>query len=595
MDKETPVIALVGNPNTGKSTVFNSLTGMRQHTGNWSGKTVGNAWAEVNMDGRRFILADLPGIYSLSPLSEDEKNAVELIKSNTALVYVVILDATCLERSLILAREVIKSVDKTVICLNLTDEAARKKIEVDAGMLSELLGVPVIPACGVKGEGLEELCRCVRKTAESRERNRRSELKSAAEIYGAAVRCGADIMNMTDRKIDRIVLSRRFGLPLVFALITVIFWITVSGANYPSRLLEMCFEKMTGLLYSLTDGVLPESLRGLLIGGVFTTMGCVVSVMLPPMAIFFPLFTLLEDLGYLPRMAFNLDCLMRGARAHSKMVLTMCMGFGCNAAGVTAARIIDSPRERLIAILTNCFVPCNGRFPTLILMISLFIAQGSLSAALVLSCTVLAALGITLAVSRWLSQTVLKGEASSSVLELPPYRRPQAGRIIVRSLLDRTVFILGRAVAAAAPAGALLWLLCSVDIGGVNILKHVTGILDPIGRAMGMDGCILTGFILGLPANETVIPITLMCYKGGGGLNDAADAMQIRELFVSNGWNLKTAVCVIIFSLCHFPCATTLMTIKKETGSLKWTAFAFLLPTAVGAVLCCAVNLLAAW
>ena len=340
----------------------------------------------------------------------------------------------------------------------------------------------------------------------------------------------------------------------------------------------------------------PAPLTGALMDGVYRVLTWVVSVMLPPMAIFFPLFTLLEDFGYLPRVAFNLDHSFQKAGACGKQALTMCMGFGCNAAGVTGCRIIDSPRERLIAAVTNNFVPCNGRFPTIISIISMFFL-GSIAAPLdsVLSAVLLAllialAVGITFAVSRLLSKTILKGIPSSFTLELPPYRRPQIGKVIIRSIFDRTLFVLGRAAAVAAPAGLLIWLTANIYIGGESIFAHCAGFLDPAARLFGMDGIILLAFILGFPANETVLPIILMGYLATGTLTELGSTEVMRELLTANGWTWVTAVCVILFSLFHWPCSTTCITIKKETGSLKWALLSVALPTAVGLAICFIVN-----
>ena len=331
---------------------------------------------------------------------------------------------------------------------------------------------------------------------------------------------------------------------------------------------------------------MPAGMIRALVDGVWRVLAWVVSVMLPPMAIFFPLFTLLEDLGYLPRIAFVLDHAFRRAGACGKQSLTMCMGLGCNACGVTGCRIIDSPRERLIAILTNSLVPCNGRFPTLIALISVFFARNSLQAALLLLGTLVLGVGMTLGVSRVLSLTVLRGLPSSFALELPPYRRPRVGQVLVRSVLDRTVFVLGRAAAVAAPAGLVIWLSANVSIAGASVLSHITGFLDPLGRFMGMDGVILTAFLLGWPANEIVVPVMLMAYLAQGTLVDAADTQTLGQLLLAQGWTPVTAVCTMLFSLFHWPCSTTCLTVAKETKSAKWTALAVVLPTLVGMLLC---------
>ena len=335
----------------------------------------------------------------------------------------------------------------------------------------------------------------------------------------------------------------------------------------------------------------PEWLHGVLVLGMYRTLAWVVSVMLPPMAIFFPLFTFLEDLGYLPRVAFNLDHWFKRAGAHGKQALTMSMGFGCNAAGVIAARVIESPRERLIAILTNSFVPCNGRFPALIALAATFVGGMSASLSnLIASATVvgLVIIGIlvTLLISLALSKTILKGVPSAFTLELPPYRKPQLGRIIVRSLLDRTLFVLKRAVIVALPAGAVTWVVANTYIGGTSVLDIASGWLDPIGRMIGLDGVILLAFILGLPANEIVIPIALMSYLSTGMMIELDSASAMHEVFVSKGWTLITALNFMLFSVLHFPCGTTLLTIKSETGSFKWAAVTAGITTLTAFVVC---------
>lgn len=379
-------------------------------------------------------------------------------------------------------------------------------------------------------------------------------------------------------------------------LLGIILWITIAGANYPSDLLGNALFRL-GDLFSAGLSYInaPEWLIGVLIDGIYKVLAWVVSVMLPPMAIFFPLFTLLEDFGYLPRAAFNLDRCFRCANACGKQAITMAMGFGCNACGVTGCRIIDSPRERLIAVITNNLVPCNGRFPTIIAVITMFfvVSEGIggtvLSAVILLGVIVLGVL-MTLLMSWILSRTVLRGVSSSFTLELPPYRRPQLSKVIVRSVLDRTIFVLGRACTAAAPCGLIIWLLANINVGGTALLAHISGFLDPLGSLMGLDGVILLAFILGFPANEIVVPIIIMTYLAQGTLVDISDTAQLYALFTENGWTLTTALCMIIFTLFHFPCATTCMTIKKETGSLKWTALSFALPTLCGMVLCMIIN-----
>ncbi len=418
--------------------------------------------------------------------------------------------------------------------------------------------------------------------------------ESAQRLASRSVRASGAATWDADQRIDRLVTSRWLGLPLMLALLTGVFWITIQGANVPSQLLANAFFSVEAAAAGWFEALgAPWWLTGLVWHGVFRGLAWVVSVMLPPMAIFFPVFTILEDLGYLPRVAFNLDWLFRRAGAHGKQALTMAMGFGCNAAGVTSTRIIDSPRERLIAILTNNFVPCNGRFPTLIMLAAIFVAAAfppafaSLAAAGAVVAVVLLGIGFTLAVSWALSRSVLAGQASAFTLELPPYRRPSILRILYTSLIDRTVFVLGRAMLTAAPAGAVIWLLANFHAAGRSLADHAIGWLDPLGQAIGLDGVILLAYVIAIPANEIVVPTMLMCYLGGSMMMDIAAYDQIRTVLVDqHGWTLLTAVNLMLFSLLHNPCATTILTIWKETRSPRWTTLGALMPLAIAFAAC---------
>lgn len=685
---EDLVIALAGNPNTGKSTVFNSLTGLNQHTGNWPGKTVTNAKGRYVHKQQNFILVDLPGTYSLFANSIDEEVARDFICSGEPKVTVVVADATCLERNLNLVLQVMEITDNVVLCVNLLDEAKRKKIQIDLPALSRTLGIPVIGTNARDGVGLGDLkdaiyqvaigqtkpaplrvsySAAVEKCLDSLEPyvsgmvkegvnsrwaalrlldgdkniaavlkpdlsgNNENETNSALAVVDQLLRqnhlnrelirdhivsrivtlaeeiaeqvfsCERQNYNGFDRKIDSVLTSKTWGIPVMLALLGLVFWITIKGANYPSQMLSVGFflveDRLTQLFLSAGW---PDWLHGILVLGMYRTLAWVVSVMLPPMAIFFPLFTLLEDLGYLPRIAFNLDNYFKKACAHGKQALTMCMGFGCNAAGIIACRIIDSPRERLIAIITNNYVPCNGRFPTLIALATIFIAGAvgssqSLVASASILITIILSVFITLTVSKLLSKTILKGLPSSFTLELPPYRKPQIGSIIVRSLYDRTLFVLARAVMVAAPAGMITWVCANINIGDLSILQHCVNVLHPFGHLLGLDGFILTAFILGLPANEIVIPILIMSYMSAGQMIELDSLQALRELFIANGWTWLTAVCTMLFCLNHFPCGTTLLTIKKETQSTKWTLVTFVVTTATGIILCFIVAQTARW
>ncbi len=674
------VIALAGNPNTGKSTVFNSLTGLKQHTGNWPGKTVTNAQGRYSYRNRNYTLVDLPGTYSILANSVEEQIARDFICFGNPQVTIVVMDATCLERNLNLALQIMEITDRVVICVNLMDEARRKNIDINLGKLSEILGVPVVGTSARNGEGLGNLKKLVERVALGKIKTRPKKIIYNNKIGGAVedlkphikTKIGnlinndwlalrlidgdkpllesiseylkLDLMedweiseklnfirnkfkedNFSDEdlrdsivtslikesesiykksvirfrsfkdldyKIDNILTSKIYGFPIMIMLLGVIFWITIMGANYPSEMLAKGLFWIEGQLANLLGYFLvPLWLNEILILGVYRTLAWVISVMLPPMAIFFPLFTLLEDLGYLPRIAFNLDYYFKRACAHGKQALTMCMGFGCNAAGVIACRIIDSPRERLIAIITNNFVPCNGRFPILIAIATMFIGSSlglfsSFFVALSILIAILAGIFITLLISKILSKTILKGLPSSFTLELPPYRKPQIGRIIIRSIFDRTLFVLGRAILVAAPAGLVIWAMGNINIGDLSILTICAQFLDPFGRLIGLDGYILMAFILGLPANEIVIPILIMSYMSKGSMLELSSLSEMKNLFINNGWTWLTAVCTMIFALNHWPCATTLLTIKKETQSWKWTWISFIVPTITGIIIC---------
>lgn len=604
-------VALAGNPNVGKSTVFNALTGSRQHTGNWSGKTV--ACAERRLRGGGLTLTDLPGTYSLRAHSEEERAAREFLVSGQACAVVLVADAGCLERSLILALQVLEVQKNAILCLNLMDEAAKKGIEIDVDALERELGIPVIPCAARQGKGLHELEAAIRRAAAGENETHPTAIRYPAmdedlteeqrdDIATAAAALRAEEIALTcvrqpecacarDDRADDVILSRRFGVPLMLLLLAGVFYITLFGANVPSEWLSTHLLALgTPLAGALAKLGLPPFFVSMLTDGLWRVLATVVSVMLPPMAIFFPLFTLLEDAGYLPRVAFQLDHAFQCARASGKQSLTMCMGFGCNACGVTGCRIIDSPRERLIAILTNSFAPCNGRFPLLIFLCSVFFAGSTAGGALLLTGVIAASVGLTLLVSRILSATVLRGEAVSFALELPPYRMPQIGRVIVRSVRDRTLFVLARAAAVAAPAGVLIWILANVQIGNTAILSHITAFLDPAARVFGIDGVILLAFILGFPANELVMPLIVMGYLSSGTIASGVDFASFRALLLANGWTVQTALCTLVLTVAHAPCSTTCLTILRETRSARWTLAAVLIPAGIGLALCILIH-----
>ena len=596
--------ALAGNPNVGKSTVFNALTGMHQHTGNWPGKTVEVAEGAYVWRGASFRLVDLPGTYSLRADSPEEELARDFICGGNADVTVVVADATCLRRNLHLAVQLRSRTPRLVLCLNLMDEARKKGVTVDTEALSRALAAPVVTTAARSGEGLDALRTAVLDMARRPPRDdpwlppeddSAAVARRAAEIADACLSCRPEDVHVRDRRLDRLLTSPTVGLPVMLLLLGLVFWLTIWGANAPSALLSRGLMALQAPLRSLLAGA-PPWVQGALVDGVYRTAAWVVAVMLPPMAIFFPLFTLLEDAGYLPRVAFMMDGCFRAAGGSGRQSLTMCMGFGCNACGVTGCRIIDSPRERLVAILTNAFVPCNGRFPTLIALISLFFLGGSLgfgrsllATALFLGC-ILFAVAMTLLASRLLTATVLRGQLSAFSLELPPYRMPRVGQVLVRSLLDRTLFVLGRAVTVAAPAGLLIWILGSISVRGGSLLTVLAGALDGPGRLMGLDGMVLLAFLLGFPANEIVLPVLLMGYLQTGSLTDYGSLAELSAVLTANGWTAETAVCMLVLCLLHFPCGTTCLTILHETGSARWMALAAALPTAMGAAVCMAIH-----
>ena len=605
-----PVIALVGNPNVGKSTLFNALTHLRQHTGNWPGKTVEVARGRYLCQGATYTLVDLPGTYSLHPGSAEEAVTRDYLLSGEADAALVVVDATCLERNLTLVLQVMAAAWPVVVCVNLLDEAARRHIQVDLSKLQTLLGCPVAGAAARSGRGLPQLQALLAQTIAAPPppppdsaaaglcpcRQAAVLAVRAREIAAQAVTVDEAAAHRLDRRLDRVLTSRAGGIPAMLLLLAGILWLTMAGANVPSALLSDLLLGLREPLRGLLEGAgAPWWAVGALVDGVYQTTAWVVSVMLPPMAIFFPLFTLLEDVGYLPRVAFNMDHFFHRSGAHGRQALTMCMGLGCNACGVMGCRIIQSPRERLIAILTNAFMPCNGRFPTLIALISLFFTAGTglwrslWSALLLMGCIVLA-VAMTLWSSRLLSATVLKGLPSAFSLELPPYRFPRLGQVLVRSVLDRTLFVLGRAVTVAAPAGLIIWVAANVTIGEQSILLHLAGLLEGPGRLLGMDGVILLAFFLGFPANEIVVPCILMGYLSAGTLVGYEGLPQLHAILTANGWTAATALSVLVFTLFHFPCGTTCLTIWRETRSLRWTALAIVLPLAVGVILCSAIH-----
>ena len=592
-------IALIGNPNVGKSTIFNILTGMHQHTGNWPGKTVSSAKGIFKYKESLYEIVDLPGTYSLIAHSSEEEVSRDYILSNDYDLVLVVCDSLCLERNLNLVMQIKEVTNNVIVVVNLLDEAKKKNVEINLDLLEEQIDLKVVGTSARSNIGIDKLKESIISFKYKKKKKNYQTIEKEKFIYDTNKKCNEIVSKVVkykdnkkdkkDERIDYLLTNKYTSFPIMGILILTIFWLTIKGANYPSNFLFKMFNILNNNLYSFLNFInSPKWLSDMLVGGVFKTLGWVISVMLPPMAIFFPLFTILEDLGILPRVAFNLDKGFQKCRACGKQALCMMMGFGCNACGVVGSRIIDSKRERLIAILTNSLIPCNGRFPSIIVIITIFMVGKSNSFLVVLYLILVILLGIfmTFLISYILSKTILKGYSSSFTLELPPFRKPQFLKVIIRSIFDKTIHILARSIIVTIPVGIIVWVFANINIGSVSILESINNFFDPFGKLIGLDGVIITAFILGFPANEIVLPIILMSYLELGTLTDYTSILELKNILIANNWTILTAINMLIMILFHFPCATTCLTIRKETSSNKWMFISMIIPLVLGITLC---------
>lgn len=598
-------VLLMGNPNVGKSTVFNEITGMHQHTGNWTGKTVDSAIGKYYYKYNNYELIDLPGTYSLIASSKEEEVAGNYLLNENYDCVVIVIDATLLQRNLMLFYQIFDITSKVVVLLNLCDEAKKRNIEIDKNILQNLLGVPVIKATARSGKGINELLEEIHLVVTNEEdyytkRNVNIDkidtdniLEKAQFVSSKAIKTIPSKKEKRDEILDKILLGKYTSIPIMLLLFGLILFITIRLSNYPSEFLSDIFSKFEVFLSNkMTDSGISPILISLLVDGMLKVLLWVIAVMLPPIVIFFPLFSLLEDFGILPRFAFNLDSPFEKCNACGKQALTTCMGLGCNAIGVTGARIIDSKRERNIAIITNSLTPCNGRFPFLIAVISIFLAKNSITASLILLSFIVLSVIVTMICSKILSKTALKGKSGSLIFELPKYRVPDFKNVIKSTFRDKILFVLFRAVIVSIPAGLIIWALANIDVNGISLLNILSVKLDAFGKIIGLDGVMLVAFILGLPANEIVLPIALMAYLSTNVMSDYSSIESLSAILVSNGWTIKTAICACVFSMFHFPCATTLLTIGKETKSIKYTLLSIITPLLSGIIICTVINAL---
>lgn len=612
-------IVLAGNPNVGKSTIFNRLTGQNQHTGNWAGKTVDIAKGHYAYKDSQINITDLPGAYSMSPNSPEEQVSSEYIVNSPYDVLVIVVSATSLERNLLFALQILMHTHKAILCLNMIDETEKNNIFIDTDELSLQLGIPVIPISAKKQKHILELNEMILDVADEKvatyKLNKLEVIKGAGYSYYEqteelsslaksivkySVKANKSSYSSVDRALDKIFTSKLYGIPIMVLVFAIVFWLTAYGANYPSQLLSWAFDKLNLFFNILMQRInCPLNITSILSDGILTTTAWVVSVMLPPALIFFPLFALLEESGYLPRVAFNLDRFFKKAGINGKVSLTMLMGFGCNACGVMGCRIIHSKKERFIATVTNSFIPCNGRIPTLISLSGIFFTSFAtgMKASILTTCIFMSLLILSVTLTLIVSKIITifyKDDASSGfIMELPTYKKPQIIKVIIRTIKEKVLFVLSRAVLISIPAGAVIWLSVNLKINNIELITHFSNFINPAAVLLGLDGIILTAFILGFPANEIVIPVILMTYLNTSSLTDYSSTTQLGEILKANGWTTTTAICCCVFCLFHFPCSTTCCTIKRETSGISTTVFSVLIPLLTGTVICMLINYVA--